>query len=354
LAISAAWSSASMSSEKPSLDDLWGAISQNMDVLRLTAMGDQPEVRVLLVFAGAVTLDEAVVSTAWGPLRPLTEPERQAAPEPLEGLIGTTDAAGKQISVSYAGDLVLETTVPLGMVVHSTADPVRPEVDWRTTTRGIDELRERWEGIQLATLFAVQRPANSLATLRPSWWWAEDPLSSIPAMGWFNTKDSPGFTPFELGESECNELGEWTTRIKTRRTPKVDISVRRVISATHARVDPADRLIDAVIAWESLFGTREGEPTLRVSSAMAWLLGTDFDSRRAMQRDISGLYNLRSDIVHGTTAGGTDLAVRSNRALELAIQALAALFRDHPDVLAMPDGSERSRYLLLGGASPTQ
>lgn len=111
----------------------------------------------------------------------------------------------------------------------------------------------------------------------------------------------------------------------------------------------ADRLVDAVIAWENLFGTSQGEPRLRISAALAWLLAEDSGARETLQSQAKSLYNSRSMIVHGGKPDESELAEPANAALTIARDALRVLFRDRPDVLALPDGAARSQRLILGG-----
>jgi hypothetical protein len=127
----------------------------------------------------------------------------------------------------------------------------------------------------------------------------------------------------------------------------MDISVRRVLSAAHSRTVATDRLVDAVIAWENLFGTSEGEPRLRVTAAMAWLLGSDSSSRHELQVTLKSLYDDRSKIVHGAKFDERAMSTRGGEALEFALRSLEALFRDRPDLLVLRDGAARSLALIL-------
>lgn len=54
--------------------------------------------------------------------------------------------------------------------------------------------------------------------------------------------------------------------------------------AASFRSDPGDRLIDAVIGWENLYASGQGESTFRISGALAWLLEPDASAREALQK----------------------------------------------------------------------
>ena len=250
--------------------------------------------------------------------------------------------------MSYSGELVLETTVPFGLTVRPWDDMERGFPDFPHVS-GADALRRRIEGVQLAVFLAAKRPPGSWATARLAWQWLADPLSQGRAIGWTDTRSSPGFMPHELTPNDCKEVAAWAQRIEANWTPHVDIAVRRTLSAAHARTDAADRLVDAVIAWENLFGTSEGEPRLRISAAMAWLLEESEGARRSRQDEIKRLYDDRSKIVHGARFNERAIGERANEALSLARQCLQLLFRDRPDLLELPDGAARSLRLILGG-----
>jgi hypothetical protein len=337
----------------PTAGDLYNAISRNLDIIRLAAAGRDAEVPALLVFTGAVMDATSTTHTPWGVMRPLTDRERQSAPQSLDGLISGTNEKGQSVTVSYAGDIVLETSLPYRLAVVTDAEMSGDQPRPWPKIGDADQLRERLEGIQLAALMAIEPTPSSFVGLRPAWWWMGDPLSYGRSLGWIDTRASPGLMPHALSDSDCVDLGAWTERIKAHRTANTDIAVRRVISAAHARGEPADRLVDAVIAWENLFGTSEGEPTLRISSAIAWLLGTNFTSRLQLQAEIRSLYAARSRIVHGASPGQANIGELANRALSLAISALMALFRDYPDLLKLGDGAARSLQLIVGGTNLT-
>lgn len=346
--ISAAWDAVTMSTEAPMLDDLLEAIDSNIDVIRTAVEGGQPGVPALLVFTGVTTAESREVATPWGPLRPLREVERRAAPSMLEGAVSGTDQDGRSVTVSYAGELVLETTVPFGVTTRPWDDMERGFPDFPHVS-GAEALRRRIEGVQLAVFLTVERPPGSWATARLAWQWLADPLSQGRALGWADTRSSPGFMPYELSSEDCDAVASWAQWIDDGWTPRVDIAIRRTLSAAHARTDPADRLVDAVIAWENLFGTSEGEPRLRISAAMAWLLEAEEDERRSRQDQIKRLYDDRSKIVHGAQFDDQVIGERANDALSLARQSLQVLFRARPDLLELPDGAARSIRLILGG-----
>ena len=345
--VRAAWDLALMTNDAPALADLYEAVTESLAVLRSALAGDEAETRALISFTGFTTGGRSI-STPWGPLRPIGDQERTEAPSMLEGAVSGTDAEGRSVTVNYAGEMVLDTTLPFAATVResSSGDDVH---DWPTfeSLRGAQALRRRSDGIRLAVLLGVERPAGQWATARFAWHWMADPTSHGRSMGWSDPKSSPGFMPTELSSAECEVVADWCELVETNWSSRVDIAVRRVLSAAQVRNDAADRLVDSVIAWENLFGTSEGEPRLRISSAMAWLLAETAAERSALQREIKRLYDDRSKIVHGGTFDEAEVAEKANRALELARSCLQVLFKDRPEILSLSDGSARSLALIL-------
>lgn len=88
-----------------------------------------------------------------------------------------------------------------------------------------------------------------------------------------------------------------------------------------------DRLIDASVALEAMYGSLDsGDVTRKISQRAAWLLGQSADERRAISKEMKSFYRTRSKVVHGTVskdpakrerelaaalASGQDLARRS-------------------------------------------
>ena len=135
-----------------------------------------------------------------------------------------------------------------------------------------------------------------------------------------------------------DELGDVTDRL--------DVALTRIVRVSTERRDPADALIDAVVAWENMLGSRT-ETTFKVCAAMAWLLEPTDDARRfEMYGRAKKLYAARSDLVHGAVDSITgDVHELSREALGMAIRAYRRIH-------ALPElrdikSSTRSERLLL-------
>lgn len=345
MAIQPAWDSVNVRVADPSPADLCAELRTHLDLLRRTLRGEQVSVRALTAFTGLTTQGGNAIATPWGTLRPLREHERKLVPPVQEGAVSTTDEQGNQVTVSYGGELVLETTVEYALTVEPIADEPAPR-RWPHKSRLSDLLRQT-QTVQLGALLAVPRPSSQPVIARPAWTWIEDLLAFGSSISWSDTRSAPGFVPYSLRTEECQEISRFCRLIDRHRPASSDIAIRRVISAAQSRAEPADRLVDSAIAWENLFGTSEGEPRLRISAALAWLLADDAASRAALQLEAKAIYDARSKIVHGASFSDEELPELANRAFGLALDSLRTLFAERQDVLRLAGGAQRSLSLIL-------
>lgn len=348
MVIGSAWDAIEKSAPVPTLAGLVEMVYLNIDILRRATVGGDSTVRALVVFTGFTTHDGQSIATPWGTLRRLRDWERKLAPPSLEGAVSGANPDGSQVLVSYAGEMVLEVQVPYAVLIDRNPKPVDAQFKWPTIA-GADSLRRIVESVQLAVLLATERPVGSWVTAKSAWTWICDPFGHGPHMSWFDVRSSSAFMPTELSSEECKAVGQWADRVASHWIPRVDIAVRRFIGAASVRTDQADRLVDAVIVWENLFGTSQGEPRLRISSAMAWLLKDDAVEREEFQIKLKDIYDFRSKIVHGGKFDESSVAEQANDALKYARDALRALLRDRPDVLKLADGAARSLRMIMGG-----
>lgn len=107
-------------------------------------------------------------------------------------------------------------------------------------------------------------------------------------------------------------------------------------------------LVDSVIAWENLFGTKEGELTFRVTTCLAKLLAESTEARLGLKSKLGKIYTLRSKVVHGSGSLKDDEHPYCYEALDVAVRAVKMLVVDRVDILKESDGAFRSAALLLG------
>lgn len=352
--ILASWDMACMGTESPGVTELASLVERNLDRVREAVGGGAPTVPVKLVFTGFKTRDGLAIPTPWGRLRPIHDWERSFVPQELQRSVSGQDDDGKQVLVSLGGEMVLEMLVPYRVEIGSFPGPgffddgkFTAAIRRLAPTRSIEFIRD---AVSLALAMSVERPPGSWVVSRLAWTWRADPMGRGRGIsGWYPTSAGPGFMPYELASHDCEAVQRWCELIELHWTAQLDVAVRRLISASDARMNAADQLVDAVVVWEALFGTRQGESALRISAAMAWLLADDdIEARTLLRSEISRIYSERSGIVHGRAHDEAATQTVANRALELARDALKRLMGDRPDLLAR-DNAERSVHLLLGG-----
>ena len=150
-----------------------------------------------------------------------------------------------------------------------------------------------------------------------------------------------------LAENDLPSITLWAERVDRHDHPSIHIAVSRTVSAAGERDRPDDGLIDAVIAWENLFGHGgTTEVGFRVTSALTLLVERNVDRREEQRRELQRLYDARSKIVHGAEIGGRlNLNEAWEKAVEVAVEALRILFGTRPALIA---NRERGLRLILG------
>lgn len=92
---------------------------------------------------------------------------------------------------------------------------------------------------------------------------------------------------------ELEDAGTWAKRLEASRAGTLQIAERRLVSAIAQRSEKVDALIDAVIAWESLVGTkRDKADRVPRLSRLSWRMSLQEDSldaRASREFTISGL-----------------------------------------------------------------
>lgn len=150
-----------------------------------------------------------------------------------------------------------------------------------------------------------------------------------------------------LTPAEVESVRSVAALVDDNYTDALAIPTRRFASALSTRYDVEDGLVDAVVAWESLFaGTDAGELNFRIAAAIAWLIGEDAEERLKLQKEISRLYATRSRILHRGRAG-RDVTAARDRAVDLGVHALKALLERHP---ALVGDENRGKRLILAGS----
>jgi hypothetical protein len=127
--------------------------------------------------------------------------------------------------------------------------------------------------------------------------------AEIGAISTYISKDgadpfaSPRYDFRQLDIPQVNELLSYLIKLRGGGRSSIDIALRRFNSAYHGEL--ADRLIDQMIAFESMYLGYDQELKYRLALRVAVLLGGDKVERKTIFGKMRKAYNLRSDIVHG-------------------------------------------------------
>lgn len=127
----------------------------------------------------------------------------------------------------------------------------------------------------------------------------------------------------------------------------LDVAIERLVAAAQVYDQPpGERLVDAAVAWEAMFGsTDHNQLSLQLVLGLAWLLHPDdFAARQDLHKSAKKIYGLRSTIVHGGTPKLADVANAAEVLIEWIADALRELCTTHRSLAADKD---RTRRLLL-------
>jgi hypothetical protein len=346
LIIESSWRSLQPLSRTPTIDEFLQAVTDTLHVIRRAILKKSTVVRALVGLAGIQLADRQSIDLPFGRLRAMREGDRAFMP-PVSFTRGTV-VAQQATTGSLSdpnGNAVLDIQVPYRIKV-TPPDPA-PH-DWPIELVSDAGASKCVETLRLALLLSGDGAVGPVAHI--AWRIFIDPFDVGNAWTAWDTTRLPGFTPTALDDDALGAVAGWVRRVHVSRGSKIDIAVRRTLQAASERSDPSDALIDCVVAWENLVGSSEGEPTLRVSSALGWLLGGgSADQRLSYQRAASSMYALRSKIVHGNKVlTPKEAAGKRDEALALTMRILRTLFERRPDLLEdCKDGNERSLRLIL-------
>jgi hypothetical protein len=338
----AAWHLAHFESAEPSFGSYVSAVLHIVQTLKKALLGRVAELPMRIGLAG-VLLPEGVdsIDLGWARIRGVDRRDEYFARRTsIEGQVQLTTGEGASISIDYVGNLVLEFDIPYKVLLNH-ADLTGA---WPNEVNSATVVSEIVECIRLGMLLAGIGE-NSAAV--PTWQSIVDPLSCTESIRWNDPSRGANLLPIQLTNHQPESWRAWIIRIHDHRTPQTNVSVRRILRAVSELKEPEDTLIDAVVVWENLFGAGQ-ETTLRITMSVAWMLGLDADNRRKLWDDLKKIYQQRSDIVHGNAKLKADRTYPyAMQAVGISIELLRGMFKDHPELLKLKTGAERSALILL-------
>ncbi|MDT7041157.1 HEPN domain-containing protein [Candidatus Nitronereus thalassa] len=240
-----------------------------------------------------------------------------------------------------------EENVSLGFILESEyqykVDFLQPSADEKLTwppefRQARSELEKTQENLSLTFALALER--NPPVGITPAWTLIVDPISLGTNISWSNKLRSP-VQHYLLSAGSSESLKHWSSTINSSNDETIRIAIRRILSAINERTNPIDGFVDAVIAWENLFGGND-ELSFRISISISKLLKDLPKDRLGLQKKIVKFYNYRSQIVHGVIEISHEDAVQKrNECLEIALSTLRKLYEEHNDLIEDPDRSKK-------------
>ncbi len=306
---------------------LLGELSRVVDRVRRLISGEADQAIVLTALHGIELADNATLETPWGMLRAASSFERS-----------------QQAFGNRAPSAILVTEIPLRWKLGQPRKTARLKISKEHTAVAANARL-----FELATLLALGRDTPT----RWVWQWTLSPLEHGREFSGQWTEPAPmggPASPPPLTQEQTADLTAWANRVAASYDPSIAVAVRRTLSAVNERSrDPEDALIDAVIAWENLFGTGgTSEMVFRISTALAILLEPDTFARAERRSDLCKVYHLRSKVMHGGEVKHKDcLNERKDQAIDVAIDAMRELFEKHPSLIK---DANRGIRIILGEA----
>jgi hypothetical protein len=299
------------------------AVADGVVQLRRAVRGEAISVYYLTGFDGLTLPADREVDTPWGKLRATPIAPPTSVPRMF----------------SRRATLFLSQPIDTVITIDRAAEPAAILPDEASArSRGRANLL-----FPLACCLATESDRR-VAPLE-TWQTTISPFGSGFGYGQAYVLAAPRPRVIELTESEIERLRYWCTVVDQRHQPSLNVAARRVVSALAQRVDVQDRLIDAVIAWENLFGAMP-ETSFRLCAAITKLITSQTSERRTRLARLLKIYKLRSRVAHGSGEDAAALQVAADESIDIAINCLRILYTDRADLLSLKP-SDRADTLLL-------
>lgn len=307
-------------------------VRESLDQLRKFARREDVDVLVLTGLVGIQAIDSLDCGT-WG-IRP---------------------APGLAIADIPPRDRPRPKSVLWTKVPHRLVSCHRADIDEKQTVSILDNLSEQSRHFHATLMrktmalrfgvlaWAVDREKHPAVNVQATASWSLMPImcTQPPRLDVATSHTSETvLNPCDLAAVAeiVEELGEVT--------PRLDVALNRMVRVASERRDPADALIDAVIAWENMLGSKS-ETTFKVCAALSWLIEPeDEERRRTLFAKAKKIYDIRSLLIHGSEDSGTHLVSElGQEALALAVLAFRRIHVDSS--LTDMRSSSRSDAILL-------
>lgn len=244
---------------------------------------------------------------------------------PRGGRLRPTRDTDPQVPMAARATMALDTACEVGFMVGA-----KPPPGGHRFWAGVEQLAVDEKLVSLAGLLSGPGKEAELALPVVAWTHVFDPFQ--PYVGTFSPSTSR-FPSVPFPAERVAELEQWVARLDSGYHASIRVAIDRTLSAVADRGPGDDALIDYVIALENLFGSAGPKLEIRISRALAALLGKDEAERADIMERSRRVYRARSTLVHGDELVETEEHPQDQAQL-LVLDALRALFTSHTHLIA--------------------
>lgn len=340
-----AWEIAKLKKAEPSCADLIEEIHSSLREARRAFSENRFTAVGVAAMSGVVGPPDAEIVLPWGRLRTANGSESPFTSRTMPEFGASTrhDEDGSVITIQDAGDIILE----MGMECYSRFLPIGSSSDHalaRSSGPCQAVMEKRISMIRLA--FLLSWDGEEVPVIAPSWSRFIVPLRQGSGFSYVDLSQYAVRTPTQITLEQMRAWQFWIQKLNEVKLENFGLAPQRLLRASAERRDPYDSLIDAVIAWESLFGA-ESEITFRISASIAKLMHPAGEDRVELRKLASSIYGLRSQVVHGAITNPDKIRQTSKDAIEIGKSVIRSLVLRHPKLIPMTS-AQRSNSILLG------
>ena len=316
-----------------SLREMTLEIHKLLATLRALARGETVSIPTIICFEGVALPTGTCEQTPIGSLCAISPGVLEVIPPQSRPPVGSTDHTPMGFVLVTDAQLSIKVTAGVSVGNPNMAD----------FQRFADANAHNIQSVSLATSLAIDREPPVAVTHKLT-------LTLNPfrhgSYSWPRSYYQTPSGPIVTTASESAAIAKWCETITLTKDEAARIAIHRAIRSLSGREQALDSFVDAIIAFESLFGDRD-QIALSVATCVSRLLEADLDRRKALFRETKRLYARRSVILHGAGLP-TEMEMRTlrDRALFLLLGCFRTLYCDRPQLLDMR-ANERAEQILL-------
>ena len=306
-----------------SVEHLADATEHVVRLIRSAAAGVRVDVPVFLGYNNVGLANGVEIVTQWGTAKPYNENSAYFAPN----ITSVTNYEDGEVRLGFIFE---------GFYKYLIQFPFEPKIDspqkWPDNFHRCREQSERVaQDISICFSISILRPQP--VGLALAWTIIFDPLRQ--GSGVSRAPHPQSFAAHYIIDGK-NDVSAWCGRMCAVVDDSINLAKRRIVSAMNERRNPEDGFVDAIIAWENLFGGGR-ELSYRIAVSFAKLLSENVTTRTEIFKNVVAQYNLRSSLVHGRGSTGRnrfrEMAEARDESVNLALDSLRILYSSRPDLI---------------------